>query len=282
MNSIAQVDGNAQGVKMSIGKFGLRASFKGLKSGKFHGGKRGKIEGFSKSSLRRLRELLWGKTIFGCHQHGVTLTVPWTDSDFDSAAEFRESLNRFAQMFKREFPHSAFIYRVELQQRKMPHLHAVAYIADDDFRNTCNFLEWYSISWFRSFKGNVHGGSLTGYFKHGVDYKPLEDNPTRLMRYLCDHASKRKQAQCGWKGRQWGVIGSSRLQDMPTYDLPPFPSERAEACFWRYISRVASYWAKADCPFGLKRIPCRRKWGVTFLPGGSETARKCFEAALQH
>ena len=46
----------------------------------------------------------------------------------------------------------------------------------------------------------------------GMDVRPLIGaSATGIIGYLCDHESKHKQAQLGWQGRQWGVVGRSNL-----------------------------------------------------------------------
>lgn len=283
MTSISQNSGIVQGVKMSIGKFGLRATFKGhgIRGNHLEGVRRGVIRGWSRASVRRLRDTLWSKSIPDSVIVGVTLTVPWKEENFKVCDEFKSALNRLALMFKRRFPSSAFVYRVELQKRGMPHLHAIVYFATSDYGSVSSAKDWFTLQWWKSFK-DVHGGSVEDYFKHGVDCKPLDDSPLRLMRYLCDHASKRKQEQMGWKGRQWGVIGSSRLSSLPEIRLPDFPTARSEGYFWRLLGRVCSYWQKGNFPFGLRCRPSTRKWGVSFVPGGGDTVRRIYEAALAH
>ena len=95
--------------------------------------KRGEISEFSAGSRRRLRAALLELSIPGALRCGITLTVPWKGTDFAPLMdEWRQCLDRFAKSFRRRFPHSAYIFRVELQQRGAPHAHALAYIALED------------------------------------------------------------------------------------------------------------------------------------------------------
>ena len=88
-----------------------------------------------------------------------------------------------------------------------------------------------------------------GFDKYGVDVDSLRENKANAMRYVCDHASKRKQAQLGWEGRQWGVIGGKNLvkDKAITHDF----SERASLIYYRLVSRLVRYRVRdGRGPFG--------------------------------
>lgn len=277
MKSIPHWVGDVQGAKMSISELGLSNSYKGCKTGGGNGGKRGAIRGWSKSSVRRLRETLFNKWIPDSTVFGLTLTVPWKDFPEDVGKEFRACLNRFKVSFCRRYPNSAFVYRIELQKRKAPHIHAVLHLAKKDGAFDAGEM---SLLWFRATP--LFGGSASSFIRYGVDSKPLDGGGDNLMRYLCDHASKKKQAQMGWQGRQWGVIGSKNLSQRWSEEMPPLPTPRAEGFFWRLIGKLCSYSFKKDCPFGRCRREGKRRWGVLFVPGGARTVRQCYDLALAH
>lgn len=242
-----------------------------------NGVKRGRIQGFSAQSSQRLRNTLLGMWIPDSKVVGVTLTLPWK-AEFDGLDnEFRRSVNRFAMAFKRAYPHSAAIYRVELQTRGFPHLHMICFFSKED-----RFLsDEMMILWWKHGFMNLRDGSLDGYVRKGVKIDELNINARRLLMYLCDHTSKRKQAQLGWKGRQWGIINRRNLRWRPYEFLPPFSSARSEAYFWRLIHMLSRYRVKSDCPFGFRYTHPRRMYGVHFgvTP---RIAKRCWQLAEDH
>ena len=280
-HSISHHSGLVQGEKVEMAEYGIRARFKGVKvRGKqLDGKKRGKVCGWSAASVRRLRETLLNLWVPDSQVVGVTFTLPWVEDVPNIGQVFRAIIERFRVAFSRAYPNSAAVYRVELQQRGMPHLHAVCFFGGGDTFDAGKML----LMWWRNGFQDLRDGSMDGFLKYGVKCEIMGSNVVRLVQYLCDHASKRKQAQLGWQGRQWGVIGSKNLCKRPTVELPPFPTARAEGYFWRLIHRLTRYRVKGGegCPFGYHYTRPRRVFGVTF--GVSpDTARRCFDLALAH
>ncbi len=289
MKIIANSGSIVQGVKMSINEKGFEASFKGATRRGVHleGVKRGTIKGWSKASVRRLRETLFFKSVKDSHTFGVTLTVPWRDGCFDfekCGDEFRRILKNFRFHFMKDYPNSSLVYRIELQQRKAPHVHAVAMVSKKDEKQGFGFGDWIKAKWwFVVFEIGLHGGDSIAFMRHGVVVKSMDGRDgSALFRYLADHASKRKQAQLGWKGRQWGVMGSRNLSRGKVTELPPFPDKRSESRFWRDMAKLTAYNVKSDkSPFGSRKIKGRRKWGVSFVRGGGQTVLSCYRNALK-
>lgn len=271
-----------QGSRMSMNKNGLAMSCKGLQVRGKHldGVKRGVIRGWSRSSVRRLRETLFFKDVPNSNVYGVTLTLPWKDGAFDVATmgeEFRQILERFRTNFLVSFAHSSMVYRIELQTRKAPHIHAVVFVSPDDVKSNCTLKEWLLINWCLKAVKDLHGGSALDFCKHGIDVKQMDaTNRNYLFRYLVDHASKRKQAQLGWKGRQWGVVGSKNLQSLPNEFIEDL-SPRAEVLFWRMVRRLNAYHPKAKCIFGQKVKLSTRRFGVSFFNGGGSSLRRILD-----
>ena len=280
-HSISHHFGLVQGQRVEMSEYGIRVKFAGTKPRGNHldGVKRGEVKGFSLASVRRLRELLLTKYIPSATVVGITLTVPWKDVAGDSCRLFRAAVERFRKAFQRKYPHSAMIYRVELQKRGMPHLHAVCYFAEGDTFDAT----WFTFAWWKQGFGSLYDGSMGADLAHGVKCEMMGNNCTRLVQYLCDHASKKKQAQLGWEGRQWGVFAPKNLVSRPSTKLPPFPTPRAEGYFWRLIHRFTRYRVKGrgNCPFGYRYTHPRRVYGVTF--GVSpDFVNRCYDLALKH
>ena len=270
---------------MSIAPSGLRVSFKGLKArgNWLDGVSRGVIRGWSAASVRRLRETLFGYSVPDSVAYGVTLTLPWSDEFCRSDAcqpEFLRFVKVFRQRFIRTLPHSALVYRVELQQRGAPHIHAVLWLASVDRSNALPSVDDKLLEMWITSVSDLHGGRLDHFAKYGIKVNPMDGiNKQSLFRYLADHASKHKQAQLGWKGRQWGIFQKSNLQPVEISTLAPFRDIHQEAVFWRMIRKLTAYRTKADCPFGYKRVRNSRRLGIIFCPGGAATVRRCYDFA---
>ena len=217
----------SQTVKIVKGKLGYIV--KG-QSGKWYGVKpptrqEGDITTFSRSSRSRLRETLaMAHLKRGGRFFGVTFTIPSpTDADILSSDKVRDIWSDFSQnIFPRTFSHSSLIWRIELQERGQADRHCVFYCSDDDafvrnadfsisFELVCFELcsVWRKLIYKRVDTVNWSEKTHLGFSDKGVDIKPLTSSA--IVGYVCDHGSKQKQAQLGWVGRQWGVIGRKNL-----------------------------------------------------------------------
>ena len=218
--------------------------------------KRGEISEFSAGSRRRLRAALLELSIPGALRCGITLTVPWRGTNFEPLMdEWRQCLDRFAKSFRRRYPHSAYIFRVELQQRGAPHAHALAYIAREDIAPApvppasggacadamalaCVGFEVRRI-WSASVH-DLHRGSIGAFERRGAKVEALATTGA-MLRYVADHTSKRKQAQLGYKGKQWGIIGKGNLTKAEAESLPPPVSDYHWAVFLRMLRKAMRY-----------------------------------------
>lgn len=284
-NIVSHNSGLSQVDSIEMHEFGIHAHSKCHIRGKhLDGVRRGKITNWSYNSVRRLRETLLKRYIPGSRVFGVTLTLPWREDVPNMGEVFRASLKRFNIAFVRQFPHSSAVYRVELQMRKMPHLHLVVFISPEDESKTLPLRDWFMLNWWKHGFADLRDGSMSGYALHGVKIEPMGENIIRLVQYLCDHASKRKQAQLGWSGRQWGIIGSLNLSFRPKEKLPPFSSPRSEGYFWRLVHRLTRYRVKDEkklSGFEWRYTKPKRRRGVIF--GLSpDTVRRCYELSENH
>lgn len=258
--------------------------------------KRGEITGFSAASRRRMRQAMLTKYIPGADLVGITCTVPWQGTDFEPLMdEFRECVHRFRTAFVRRFPKSAAIYRVELQERGAPHLHALVWMAAEDLAallpcacrgaaEAAGALAADKLSelWRRAVV-DLHHGSLRAFEEHGTKVESIK-SAGAMFRYLADHASKHKQAQLGYKGKQWGIIGRGNLEDRKGLELPPFDSNRHWFIFNRLLRKVMRYRLQASRhhwkrlpPFGSVLKGSRRTVGDFYLL--RNTALRMYEHA---
>lgn len=224
-----------------------------VKSGSI-GSSRGNVSGFSLASRRRMREFLLCRSVQGAMLYGVTLTIPSPLDELKSEEEirakrekiflkFRVSLQRFFVYFKRRFPTAACVWRIEIQQNGMPHLHIVSYHFESV--STSDYLSL----WFSCITGVFSIPNLLSFSRYGVKVDLLDGN-IAAFRYVCDHGSKHKRSQLGWIGRQWGVLNRSRFSDSTStcYSIP----DKLVPRFLRDISRSVSARVRCPCVFGSK------------------------------
>ena len=218
---------------------------------------RGKVTCFSAHSRLRLRKWLLFKYVPDARMWGVTLTIP-AQEDIDLAVRrFGVAVHRLRVYFVRRFPSCGFVWRVELQRSRMPHLHLVAYMNIDDVQSA--FIGLWSDIVLPLFEV----GSLSAFLRHGVVCKPL-DGSIRAFRYLCDHGSKRKQAQLGWQGRQWGVVGRDFFVDRSS--LRVSVGDSLNVRFERFLRRlVAFHVPKEGVPFGSRLVRRRGLNSVVYV-----------------
>lgn len=239
--------------------------------------KRGKISTFSKKSSARLRNVFLTHDIPDSSKVGWTLTLPWADDLFDGEDApgwelFRSLLHKLRVYYKRNAPRSGYVYRVELQQRGVPHLHAIEYCAPGT-EPTLGKV------WFKLVFDHLSTPTdrIGAFADHGIKMDGLhaKDN-TGYFRYLTDHASKHKQTQLGYKGQQWGIVNRSAfvVEHGQTSDLEPDEYR----LLVRYFQRFNRYPVTRALPNGTRMVVKYRRncrsVGASFLRGGSETAVK--------
>lgn len=281
--------GPSRGIKVYPYGLHIDSPLKGVKIGGPSddiavGDRRGKITGFSAAARRRMREAMLTLHIPDGRLVGLTLTVPWKATDFEPLMdEFRECWHRFAVAFRRKFPESAIIYRVELQTRGAPHIHALTWLAPADAPTAvpapvagaavvADAVASFVLRdlWSRSVT-DLHHGSIAGFEEYGVKVEPIADAGA-MFRYLADHASKHKQAQLGYKGKQWGIVARANLTRRESISLPPFESPQHEFRFLRLLRKVMRYRLQASRhhwkrlpPFGSVLKGSRRVVGDFYL-----------------
>ena len=214
---------------------------------------RGCIDGFSSAARLRLRLALLRYKLDGGSRVGVTLTLPWCVSDWSLCmGDFREVMHRFRVYWLRRFPSDGAIFRVELQRRGAPHVHLVAW---HKYPFPADLNDRYFRLWFDSLLGDLRGGSFSDFARHGVRVDPCP-NVIASIRYLCDHGSKRKQAQLGYKGKQWGILGKSNLREYGglSFEL----TDREMVLLSRFLRRLSRFRVRAPCVFGSKLSKMRR------------------------
>lgn len=279
--------------------------------------RRGAIYSFSRHAALRLRRSLSELHVAAARAFGVTLTLPWLADDFrldvpgclrgsfgaafsfDYASMFEEykaAFNRFGVAFRRMFPHSAAIFRHELQKRRVPHCHLVIYFSNLDLpfvsdshveRVRLWIRERMYQLWQQALLFDFKGGDVEGFYRHGICVQALDDLPA-MFRYIGDHTSKKKQAQLGYKGKQWGFLNRhlfvtrmfSRFDFASSEELVLFSRTVTKLCRFKVTKRSSRVDEKGarldlDCSFGSKLSPRRKMSSVHFVDFSS--AKKIFD-----
>jgi hypothetical protein len=196
--------------------------------------KRGPVTEFSKASGSRLRrELAQTCGPDGGVCFGATLTVPGPNITIE---EWRRLWKAFYCRVRR-MDEAGLIWRIELQERGQPHIHCicwgrrkvVAARLKEHWLECLRILGPYEGPADIKFESSVTIGKDHGEFKpgwakvtsreywpgayeHAVKIDGLDEkDDIKWWRYLAAHTSKSKQAQLGWKGRQWGKVNKAML-----------------------------------------------------------------------
>jgi len=162
-------------------------------------GTRSEITGFSDRSRRRLRRKVHAldRDVNG---HFVTLTYHETDP---SPVEAKTHLDTFIKRLFRAFPEASVIWKMEPQERGVPHFHLLVYgIPYIPVQKWC--LIWHQCT----------GETSDEHAQAGVDLEAhIQRDDGRLMAYLSKYMDKRVSLGDGWDspGRFWGIRGRDRL-----------------------------------------------------------------------
>lgn len=244
-------------------------------------GIRGRVEGFSRSSARRLRRLLWevdGPE--GWQPYGFSLTVP---GPVVGEGDFLRVVNGFRCTAKRAA--LPVVWRIELQRRGQPHMHCIAWAGRSADAARLGLWGWWDavrllgpVVW-ETDKGRWEADSrmaLPGAEDHASKVDGLQSSdPNGWYRYLASHASKSKQAQLGWKGRQWGVWGRAGLRSTVA-DLGPL----RDAEFWCMVRALRRLTSGRGGAWGRRVWFCRpetvqRLYQWARIEGGERNRAAC-------
>lgn len=238
--------------------------------------RRGDIRGFSRHSALRLRETLHRFTVRDCLVFSFTFTVPWAVKFFDGRFDlYKDCWSSFRHHFRFWFPNSAIVFRHEMQQRRVPHTHAVVYVSVADLPVVSSgdaFIEFVTafvfnrlqIFWVKALQDTISPGRFQAFLDNGVSCSRVYDKIT-LMRYVADHTSKHKEGQLGYRGKQWGIIGRDNLICDKTYRVE-FSTQAAMARFSRFVRRLSVYSRPIkNSPFAFKRCRMRSPRSISFV-----------------
>lgn len=166
------------------------------------GGKRGCINGFSRSSRLRLMRLIASVRRDAELPCFVTLTYP---DQFPTVERAKRDLKIFLQRMGRRFPEAGYIWKLEPQQRGAPHYHLLVWGVPENILFSWVIGTWYEIAGqgdqnhFR-----FHAGLLPGSQKCVSRVRSFKGVWYYAAKYL---GKTFEVAEWGktWTGRFWGV-----------------------------------------------------------------------------
>lgn len=232
------------------------------------GARRGRVVGFSAASRARLRQWLVKAEYSGRSVAGITLTIPGIN-----LVDEMESDRVFGVWCERQRKAGIpVIWRKEIQARGALHWHCIAW-ADKRARGQMVVDWWDCVRLLGEYRGPVKLSgemvecvassrmALAGAAEHAAKVEDDMADSERAMRYICDHASKRKQAQSQTCGRAWGIVCRKQLPlcSPSVARLAPAAVDQ----FVRLCRRLYAYRVPAKCVFGCRverRSNRRLRW----------------------
>lgn len=173
------------------------------------GGKRGKVQGFSVASRRRLLKL-FARLKNDALPLFVTLTLP--DGVAHDGHTLKDKyLRRFKARLSRKFPKAAYIWRMEVKKRKsgeqigepVPHVHLVLW----NVPMTPDLRAWLSLTWYEC----VGSGDV----KHlAAGTQVQQASGTRQVKAYASKLYAAKDTDDGVieeQGRAWGILAEQFL-----------------------------------------------------------------------
>lgn len=168
------------------------------------GGKRGRVEGFTRGARLRLMRTIGAIRTDAPLPDFVTLTYP---EQFPSVQQAKRDLKIYLQRLRRAFPQAGYIWKLEPQQRGAPHYHLLVWGCSTGRLLAFTLKAWHEIAGNGDQKHyKFHAGLLPGS-------KPCVER-VRSFRGVWSYASKYlgktfEVAEWGsaWTGRFWGVGG---------------------------------------------------------------------------
>lgn len=182
---------------------------------------RGEIQGFSPEASRRLKEFCMTQCV--CER--VVWAFTFTVRRDISATDWRSALKRFRMALK--YQGWAGVWRVELQRRGVPHIHAAMWLPED--------VGWKAVRdlWLSATRQEDDREAR----RHAVLGKPIPAaKEAGWTVYQALHNGKHKESQLGWRGKQWGVWGRDMFTPRAPLEVRELRPEE-EVQFRRFLGR---------------------------------------------
>jgi hypothetical protein len=163
--------------------------------------------------------------------------------------EWRKAWKRFRMRAQRAGV--PLVYRVELQKRKTPHVHVVAWVDQGDPVHRRLFTD----GWLKCIEEEDDIESQ----RHAVDLREIDNHGWVV--YLALHHGKHKREQLGWEGKQWGVVCEGMFTEREAKEYPLTDAQRFR--FQRAMRRLL---AVPRGPNAAERAVLRACPGVVWQP----------------
>lgn len=162
-------------------------------------GKRGKINGFSRASRKRLMD--WLNAINrGAVAVALFVTLTYPSTWPETWQVWKRHLDTFLKRFKRQFPSASIIWRLEFQKRGAPHYHLLVFGVERVD------TAWLSQAWY-----DIVGSGDAKHLQAGTQVQAVRDFRGVLAyasKYIGKPTDDDTDLDCG---RVWGLIGREVL-----------------------------------------------------------------------
>lgn len=202
---------------------------------------RGKIEGFSAEAASRLREFCVTMHV----PDRVPLKVTLTTRGVMTPRDWRRAMKQFRMRARRAGV--PFVYRVELQKRKAPHLHAIAWVCAEPGL-VPEHRQLFTEGWIECVRESGDQFSR----RYAVDMGEVKDEGWLI--YLALHHGKHKGEQLGWQGKQWGVVGRFMFKRRDAHEVELTDAQRYR--FQRIVRRLLAGRKRIVDRCGYERDAC--------------------------
>ena len=236
------------------------------------GGKRGKVQGFSVASRRRLLKL-FARLRNDALPLFVTLTLP-DGVAHDGQALKNKYLRRFKARLSRKFPRAAYIWRMEVKRRKsgeqigepVPHVHLVLW----GVPMTPDLRAWLSLAWYECV-----GSGDAKHLAAGTQVQAARNS--RQVKAYASKLYAAKDTDDGTideQGRAWGVLAEQFLPwaEAVIRLLSPGEAARALRVLRRYfkaaVRRRGRRRGKVRSVLRWCFVDCSERWASLLEAGG--------------
>jgi hypothetical protein len=203
--------------------------------------KRGKIAGFSPHAAGRCRAFCVTMDVPGRTPIAVSLTT----RGMMTPKAWRAAWKRLRMRAKRlGVP---FVWRVELQRRKTPHVHLVAWIRPgrQGALDTLLFRE----GWLECVREQDDPASR----RYAAKIRKVENHGWLV--YVALHHGKHKREQLGWEGKQWGIVNRGLFVRRVSHDVDLNWSQYH--AFIRIARRLVAVAGRRARPFSCRTAQLR-------------------------
>jgi hypothetical protein len=221
---------------------------------------RGKILEWSSSSRRNMRKFMGGLklgAIDGALM--VALTYPGEFPPPDSYSIYKGHLRAFKARFTREFPHGAFVWKLEFQKRGAAHYHLVVFGLGEGQAALQAWRKWVDRAWYE-----VVGSGDERHLRSGVKSDFVRSRGGAVG-YLVSYLADDDQTRPGdHTGRYWGLCNKKALPLAPVRKEEK--TDREAVLIRRVFRKITESQIKDRRMKGaLKKIGIWCEWGASVM-----------------